>query len=167
LDVWKGENLTREQKADLISLLEGEFKASAAVVVCDYKGMTVKQLEALRQTAKDKEVKVRVLNNKLAMIALKNSGIEGVELSETNIGLWGEDQIAVCKTAVNYAKDNDKLVVKTGAIEGEAADIAKIEAFAKLPGREELLGMLLSTWTGPARYFVTALDNLRQQKEEA
>ena len=158
--------MTRVEKAELIASLESEFNASGAVVVCDYKGMTVVELESLRAKARENSVKVRVLNNKLASIALTNSGIEGVELINTNIGLWGEDAIAVCKTAVNYAKDNDKLVVKSGAIDKEAADVAKITAFAKLPGREELLGMLLSVWTAPARNFVTGLDNLRAKLEE-
>jgi len=159
--------LNREQKANLIAQLEDGFKSSAGIVVCDYKGMSVKELEALRTSAKAKNVTVRVLNNKLASIAFKNSNIEGLVLDQTNIGLWGEDQIAVCKVAVDFAKSNDKLIVKFGAIEGEAVDIAKVEAFAKLPGRDELLGMLLSVWTGPSRYFVTAMDNLKKQKEEA
>jgi len=159
--------LTREEKAQRISYFESEFKSSSAVVIADYKGLNVKDLESLREASNAKDVKVRVLNNKLATIALKNIGIDGLELSETNIALWGEDQIAVCKSAVDFAKTNSKLVVKTGVIENEVADIAKIEAFAKLPGREELLGMLLSVWTGPSRYFVTAMDNLRKQKEEA
>ena len=158
--------MTRVEKAELISNLESEFKSSNAVVVCDYKGMTVKELESLRNKARESSVKVRVLNNKLTSIALNNSEITGIDLVNTNIGLWGEDAIAVCKVAVNYAKDNTKLIVKSGAIDKEAADVAKIEAFAKLPGREELLGMLLSVWTAPARNFVTGLDNLRAKLEE-
>jgi large subunit ribosomal protein L10 len=165
-EVWKGENLTRVEKAELISNLETEFKSCNAVIVCDYKGMTVKELENLRGKARENSVKVRVLNNKLTSIALNNSEITGIDLMNTNIGLWGEDAIAVCKTAVNYAKDNAKLIVKSGAIDKEVADVAKIEAFAKLPGREELLGMLLSVWTAPARNFVTGLDNLRAKLEE-
>lgn len=58
-----------------------------------------------------------------------------------------------------------KLVVKSGYFEGEIVDAKHIEAVSKLPSKEELIGMLLSVWTAPARYFVTGLDNLRKQKE--
>lgn len=58
-----------------------------------------------------------------------------------------------------------KLVIKTGCLEGEVVDAKHIEAVSKLPSKEELIGMLLSVWTAPARYFVTGLDNLRKEKE--
>jgi large subunit ribosomal protein L10 len=159
--------MTREDKQQLIDSLTEEFKTSQAIVVCDYKGLSVKELESLRNAARDKEVKVKVIKNTLASIAIKNSGVEGIELTGTNIYLWSEDQITACKVADTFASQmKDKFSIKSGVIEGEVADLAKVSAFAKLPGREELLGMLLSVWTAPARNFVTGLDNLRAKKEE-
>jgi large subunit ribosomal protein L10 len=159
--------MTREQKHELVASLTEEFKASQAIVYCDYCGLSVKELESLRNAAREKEVKVKVIKNSLASIAVKAAGTEGVELKGTNIYLWSEDQISACKVADKFASDmKDKFSIKGGVIEGEAADIAKVAQFAKLPGREELLGMLLSVWTAPARNFVTGLDNLKAKLEE-
>jgi len=171
--------MTRSQKAELVQRLTEEFSAANGIVIADYKGMTVADLESLRNLAKNSEVKVRVLNNKLSMIALDNAKKAGINLTGTNLALWGEDLVAVAKVATQAAKEsNDKLVIKAGHIEGEVVTVAQIDAYAKLPGREELLGMLLSTWSAPARNmayllnavpsnFVTVLERIKQKKESA
>jgi large subunit ribosomal protein L10 len=159
--------LTRTQKAKLIDYLTSEFKESEAIVVCDYRGLSVPELESLRDKAKESELKVRVVKNKLASIALKSIGANEIELKDTNLLVWGNEQISVAKTVFDYAKTNkDKFVIKSGFVEGEACSIDKLEALSKLPSRDELIGMLLSVWTAPARNFVTGLDNLRAKKEE-
>ena len=158
--------MTKAEKTALIENLTAEFKASNAIAVCDYKGLTVKQLEVLRANAREQNVKVHVIKNTLALIALKNFGVEGLELKENNIFVWGEDQISLAKTIFKFSDSvGGKLVVKSGYFEGEIVDAKHIEAVSKLPSKEELIGMLLSIWTAPARYFVTGLDNLRKQKE--
>ncbi|WP_297571219.1 50S ribosomal protein L10 [Helicobacter sp. UBA3407] len=158
--------MTKAEKTALIENLTAEFKASNAIAVCDYKGLTVKQLEVLRANAREQNVKVHVIKNTLALIALKNFGVEGLELKENNIFVWGEDQISLAKTIFKFSDSvGGKLVVKSGYFEGEIVDAKHIEAVSKLPSKEELIGMLLSVWTAPARYFVTGLDNLRKQKE--
>ena len=159
--------MTRTEKAELIDYLTSEFKESQAIVVCDYRGLSVPELEDLRAKAKESELKVRVVKNKLASIALKSIGADGVELKDTNLLVWGTEQISVAKTVFDYAKTNkDKFVIKSGFVEGEACSVDKLEALSKLPSRDELIGMLLSVWTAPARNFVTGLDNLRAKKEE-
>ncbi len=171
--------MTRSEKVQLVETLTEEFSASNGIVVADYKGMTVAEMEAMRKLAREADVKVRVLNNRLTKIALENAEKPGLELTGTNIALWGEDLVSVAKAAVKAAEESDdKLTLKAGHIEGEAVDVKEIVAYSKLPGREELLGMLLSTWTAPARdmagvlnavpnNFVTVLENIRQSKESA
>lgn len=159
--------MTRNEKSQIIETLSAELKASNAVAVCDYRGLTVKQLESLRLAARAANVKVQVIKNTLASIAFKNAGIEGFELKDTNIFVWGEDQIALAKIISKFASDSaGKFVIKNGFFEGEMVDAKHIDLVSKMPSRDELLGMLLSVWMGPARYFVTAMDNLRKQKEE-
>jgi large subunit ribosomal protein L10 len=159
--------LTRANKAELIDYLTSEFKESEAIAICDYKGLTVRELENLRNSARESELKVRVVKNKLASIALESAGKIGVELKDTNILVWGADQISVAKTVFKYAEANkEKFTIKSGHVDGEVCDINKLEALSKLPSRDELIGMLLSVWTAPARNFVTGLDNLRAKKEE-
>lgn len=82
--------MTKAEKTALIENLTAEFKASNAIAVCDYKGLAVKQLEVLRANAREQNVKVHVIKNTLALIALKNFGVEGLELKENNIFVWGE-----------------------------------------------------------------------------
>ena len=91
-----------------------------------------------------------------------------MELTEENIFIWAESQIDACKIADKFATANkNTFVIKTGIIEGEAADLDRIMAFAKLPNREELLGMLAATWMAPVTNFTIGLDALRKKKEEA
>ena len=160
--------MTRNDKNKLLVEISAEFKAAQAVVVCDYKGLSCKELEALRASAKEVNAKAQVIKNTLAGIAIKNCEYEALELVGSSIFIWADDQIAACKIADKFATEKkDKFVVKSGILEGKAADAKTVTAMAKLPGREELIGMLLSVWTAPARNFVTGLDNLKKKLEEA
>jgi len=159
--------MTKQQKSEVIDFLTGEFKESQAIVVCDYKGLTHKELETLRNDARENGAKVQVAKNTLVTVAVKNAELGDVELSGTNIFLWSEDQISACKVADKFATANkDKFEIKSGIIEGEIADLATVMAFAKLPSRDELLGMLAATWMAPLTNFTIGLDALRQKKEE-
>ena len=159
--------MTKQQKAEVIEFLTSEFKESQAIVVCDYKGLTHKQLEQLRKDAKAAGAKVQVAKNTLVTVAVKNAELGDIELSGTNIFLWSEDQISACKVADKFATANkEKFAIKSGIIEGEIADVNRVNAFAKLPSREELLGMLAATWMAPVANFTIGLDALRRKKEE-
>lgn len=159
--------MTRTQKAEIIEVLTSEFKNAQTIVFCDYKGLSVAQLEKLRNAARLKDTKVQVVKNTLASIALKNAELSGIDLKDTNILVWGDDSIATSKIVSEFAKDSEKFVIKAAYIDREASDAKKVAAFATLPGREELLGMLASVWMGPVRNFTIGLDALRRKKEEA
>jgi large subunit ribosomal protein L10 len=159
--------MTKTKKAEVIEQLRVAFENTTAVVICDYKGLTVSDLEELRTAAKAKDTSVQVVKNTLATIALNNAGMSGVEIKDTNIFVWSDDVISASKIAADFAKKSDKFVIKAGYLDGEAADADKIIAFSKLPGREELLGMLAATWMAPVANFTIGLDALRRQKEEA
>jgi large subunit ribosomal protein L10 len=159
--------MTKAEKNEVIDFLTGEFKGSEAIVVADYKGTSHKSLEELRKAAREAGVKVQVAKNSLVSIAVKNAEYEALELTGTNIFLWSEDQINACKVADKFASANkDTFAIKAGIIEGKAADVNTVNAFAKLPGREELLGMLAATWMAPVTNFTIGLDALRKKKEE-
>ncbi len=159
--------MTRTEKEAIVAELSTSFANQGAVIVCDYKGMTVEALEGVRALARENDVNVRVVKNTLAKIALKNANCDELELLNNNIFIWGEDQIATCKVADKSAIANKgNFSIKTGVIESKVADIATIEAMAKLPGREELLGMLLNVWNGPIRSFTIGLQALATKKEE-
>jgi large subunit ribosomal protein L10 len=158
--------MLKSKKAEVIADLTDSLANTTAVVICDYKGLTVSKLEELRKVANAKDTKVQVVKNTLATIALNNVGMTGIEIKDTNIFIWSDDVISAAKISSDFAKDNELFVMKAGYLDKEPADIAKIEAFAKLPGREELLGMLAATWMAPVANFTIGLDALRQKKEE-
>eukprot|EP00792_Barthelona_sp_PAP020_P004709 TRINITY_DN229_c0_g1_i1.p1 TRINITY_DN229_c0_g1~~TRINITY_DN229_c0_g1_i1.p1 ORF type:complete len:162 (+),score=40.56 TRINITY_DN229_c0_g1_i1:116-601(+) len=160
--------MTKQQKAEVIDFLTAEFKESQAIVVCDYKGLTHKQLEDLRNDARANGTKVQVAKNTLVTVAVKNAELGDVELSGTNIFLWSEDQISACKVADKFATANkDKFAIKSGIIEGQIADLATVNAFAKLPSREELLGMLAATWMAPVANFTkNNIESIEKQKND-
>ncbi|WP_457743630.1 50S ribosomal protein L10 [Sulfurimonas sp.] len=159
--------MLKSKKAEVIAQLTTSFTDTTAVVICDYKGLTVSKLEVLRKAARAKDTSVQVVKNTLAKIALNNAGMTGVEIKNTNIFIWSDDVISAAKVAADFAKDNELFVIKAGYLDKEPADIAKIEAFAKLPGREELLGMLAATWMAPITNMAVGIDALRKKLEEA
>ncbi len=158
--------MTKDKKSAIIETLSSEFK-DCNIAICDYKGLNVKQLESFRVAVYSENIKVQVIKNTLASIAFKNVGINDLKLKDTNIFVWGKDQIALAKAITQFATQTDgKFIIKHGFFEGSVVDVKYIDTVSKMPSRDELLGMLLSVWMGPVRYFVTAMDNLRKQKEE-
>lgn len=158
--------MTKAQKAEVIDYLTSSFKETEAIAVCDYKGMTVKKLETLRNKVRAIGGNTQVVKNTLANIALKNAGKEGYDLSDTNIVVWANDQLQLAKTVAAFAKENaDLFSVRKAYLDGAFKDADDLIALSKLPGREELLGMLLSVWTAPLRGMVTGLDNLSKKLE--
>ena len=159
--------MTRTEKAEFINSLTEEFKSSDGLIVCDYKGLNTKAIEALRNSARPEDIKVKVIKNTLAGIAMKNAGIEDLALKDTNIFVWGADQLAVTKVVATFAKKNPNFVIKSGFAGGVVVDAAKVEALSKMPSRNELIGMLLSTWMAPITNFTIGLDALRAKKQDS
>ncbi len=159
--------MTRTEKVELVAQMTESFTDTAAIIVCDYKGMSVAELEAVRVNARANEAQVKVVKNTLASIALQNAGQEAVTFTNTNLVIWGNDQIATCKVADMAATDNkDNFAIKAGLLEGKVVELATINAMAKLPGRDELIGMLLNVWNAPVRNFTIGLSALATKKEE-
>lgn len=158
--------MTKQEKQTLIQNLVSDFKASNSLIVCDYKGLSVRKLESLRNSARKLDAKVQVIKNTLASIALKEAGYPEFEIRDTNIFIWSNEQISLSKLVMKFVDENKEFFsVKMGCFDGQVVDEQHIAAISKLPSRDELIGMLLSVWTAPARYFVTGLDNLKKQKE--
>ena len=160
--------MTRTRKEELVTEMTAAFKDAGAIIVCDYKGMTVENLEIVRNLAKDEETSVQVVKNKLARIALKNAGCEDIEFNDTNLVIWGPAQVTPCKIADKAATDfKDSFSIRTGLIKGEIASMDTINAMAKLPTRDVLLGMLLNVWNAPVQNFTIGMQALATKKEEA
>ncbi|KGI57324.1 50S ribosomal protein L10 [Campylobacter sp. MIT 97-5078] len=157
--------MTKSEKIEIVASLQEDFKKSEAIVVCDYRGLSTKKLEVLRQNARESNVRVQIIKNTLAHLALENAGKSGLELKDTNIYLWGEDQLSVSKVASKFEDDHEQFKIKMAFIEGSVADVAKVKALAKMPSRNELLAMLLQVWNAPLQNFVIGLNALKTKKE--
>lgn len=158
--------MIRSEKAKLVSELQEEFSSSESIVVCDFKGLSVKQLELLRVSAKEKEVNVQVIKNTLAKVALKKAGIEALDFRDTNIFVWGKDQLAVTKVVAKFEETNNLFKIKTAYIENEVASVEKVVALSKMPSRDELIAMLLQVWNAPLQNFVIGLNALKEKKAQ-
>jgi len=157
--------MTRQNKEKVVEALTSEFETASTIIACGYAGLTVLELEELRNSAREKDVKVQVVKNRLAKIALDKNDLAGLDLTNMNILLWGDDAITTSKIASKFASSNKKFEIKSAFIDREIADVAKVEAFAKLPGREELLGMLAAVWMAPVRNWTIGLNALKEKKE--
>jgi len=130
--------MTRAEKEQLVADLTTAFSESNAIVICDYKGTKCHELETVRAFATENDSHVRVVKNTLATLALKNAGIDDLQLKDTNLIVWGEDQISTCKVADKAATEyKATFSLKAGALEGKAVDLATIEAMAKKKKEEE------------------------------
>lgn len=157
--------MTREEKQTLVLDLTESFKNVSGVIVSEFKGLSVSKLEELRKSAKEQDVKVQVIKNTLANIALKNADKDGFELKDTNIFVWG-DQLNASKVAAKFAEKNDKFIIKSAHMDGEICGPDKVIALSKLPGREELIAMLLQVWNAPVQNFTIGLNALKEKKEQ-
>jgi large subunit ribosomal protein L10 len=156
--------MTKAEKTEIIGSLTEAFKGADAVLVCDYKGLSVAEFESLRDDVRKAGGSARVSKNTLASIALKNADKEGLNLQDMNVFIWGKDSMALIKAVSNYAENSkEKLTIKQGYIDGKSVEAAYINALSKLPSKEQLIGMLLSVWIAPLRGFVTGLDNLSKK----
>lgn len=131
-----------------------------AVIVTDFKGLTVEQVTGLRSELRKADVKFEVVKNTLARQAIKGSTKENLgEMFRGNsaIAYHDDDPTAPAKILTEFAKDNDKLVLKGAWLDGKLLDPSGVEQLSKLPGKDELRGKLLSVIAGVPTKFVRTL----------
>jgi large subunit ribosomal protein L10 len=172
--------LNLEQKTTMVEELKGRFSNAPLVILTDWKGSTVKEMNAFRRACEPVGVHFQVVKNTLGRRAI--DGTDKGDLSshfKGNIGVLfaGEDPIAAAKLFRDQAKGNDKLICRAGYFEGDILDAAGVEAVATLPSREELLSLLLRTIQegprqimgvirAPARDLLYLLSNYANKLEE-
>lgn len=158
--------MTRIEKESLVKSLVPQFEKSGAIIVGNYKSLTVTELENLRKVARENNVKVQVIKNSLVKVALKESNINGLTLKNMNIFLWGSDAINTAKVAFNFSEKNEKFKLANSYIDGNVVEANKVEVFAKSPGKKELLGMLASVWMAPIRNLTIGINALKEKKNK-
>ncbi|KGF05953.1 50S ribosomal protein L10 [Arcanobacterium sp. S3PF19] len=172
--------MARTDKSAAIAELTEDFRNSSAVIVTEYRGLTVADMMTLRR-AMGQEAKYTVAKNTLARIAAKDAGIENLDASlkgPTAIAFVTGDIATAAKAIRDFAKENEKLVVKGGLLEGAVLDAAGVQKLADLESREVLLAKTAgalkaslyraaSTIQAPIVKTVRTIDALRAKQEEA
>ena len=155
--------LTRAQKAERISNLSTDLSRAKATFLVDFNGMNVEQVTNLRKDLRKVHSEMKVVRNTLAKLALKDhpetgAALEG-EFVGTNAFVFAyEDASASAKALAEFSKVVEKLKLKTGVMEGQKLDEARIKYLATLPGKDELRAQLLSVMLMPATNAVRVMN---------
>ena len=169
------------EKQQIAEDLRDRFSKSAIIVVTDYKGLDVTAMNDLRRKLRAEQIEYQVVKNTLLIRASEGNDVALIKdyfKGPSAIALSYDDPVAPAKVLSQFAKDNDKLEIKVGVMEGQVLDVNAIKALAKLPSREVLLGQLLSalnavptsfvrTIAEVPRSLVNVLAAIRDQKEAA
>lgn len=144
--------MNREEKKQLLSDLNELFNASELVVVSHYKGLTVAEVSELRDNIRKAGAGFRVTKNRIAKLALKGTKFEGLtELFNGPTAIaFANDPISACKACVEFAKNNEKLVVIGGAMGTGVLTVDEINRLASIPSMDELRAKLIGLLQAPA-----------------
>lgn len=137
-------------------------------IFADYRGMTVEQITRLRKKLREQNATLKVMKNNFARIAFEQMEIDNVAeylKGPTVIAMSKEDSNVVAKTLFDFAKEVPVLSVKGACVDKEILDAAKIEAYSKVPGKKELIAMLMSAINGPARQLAATIKAYAEKKE--
>ena len=144
--------MNRNEKAELIETLQSTLSEATAVVVTHQTGLTVAESSDLRGRMREAGAGFKVTKNRLTKIALQGTKYEDITDLFTGPTAMGTsaDPVSAAKTLVAFAKENDKLTIVGGALDGKALDKAGVEALAKLPSLDELRASLVGLLNAPA-----------------
>ena len=155
-------SLNLQSKKDVVAEVSAKLANAQAVVIAEYRGLPVEHITVLRAQARASGVYLRVLKNTLARRAVQGTPFE--KLADQMVGplAYGisEDPVAAARVLHTYAKGNDKLVIKGGAMPNQVMSAKEVGSLAMLPGREELLAKLMGTMQAPVAKFVQTLNEV-------
>ena len=155
-------SLNRKEKAVVIEDVTTQVATAQSIVVAEYRGLDVASVTVLRKNARASGVYLRVLKNSLARKAIVGTPFEALstKLVGPLIYAISADPVAAAKVLSAFAKDNDKLAIKAGALPNSIIDVNGVKALATMPSRDELLSKLLGTMQAPIAQFVRTLNEV-------
>ncbi len=162
-------SLNLDDKKAVVAEVSAQVANAQTIVVAEYRGVKVTDLTVLRRKARESGVYLRVLKNTLVRRAVADTPFAG--LADHMVGPLiysvSADPVAAARVLNDFAKTNDKLVMKAGSYAGKVLDTAGVQALASIPSREVLLSKLLGVMQAPVSGFAGALAALAKQREEA
>ena len=161
-------SLNRSEKQAVIDDVTGLAAKAQSLVIAEYRGITVADMTRLRTAARDKGVRLSVLKNTLARRAVTGSAFEVVADQMTGPLIYGfsTDAVAAAKVVADFAKTNDKLVIRAGVLSGKVLDVNGVKQLANIPTKEVLLGMLCGLLMSPISRTAVVLSALAAKRGE-
>lgn len=160
-------SLNIEDKKAVVAEISAEVAKAQTIVVAEYRGIGVASMTQLRKQARESGVYLRVLKNTLARRAVQETPFAG--LADQMVGplVYGisEDPVAAAKVLHDFAKKDDKIVVKAGSYDGKVLNAAEVAQLASIPSREELLSKLLFVMQAPLSGMARAVAALAEKKQ--
>ena len=144
--------MNREEKTELLNALHEVFSNAESVVITEYLGLTVAEADELRNKVRAVGASLRVTKNRIARLAVKDTKFEGLaDLFKGPVAMaYANDPISACKACVEFAKNNEKLVIVGGALSDKALTLDEIKELAAIPSMDELRAKLVGLIQAPA-----------------
>ena len=159
-------SLNRSEKQAVVAEVTGLAAKAQTLVMAEYRGITVADMTKLRNEARSKGVSLSVLKNTLARRAVAGGAFEVAADQMTGPLIYGfsEDAVAAAKVVADFAKTNDKLVIRGGAFAGKALDVNGVKQLANIPSKEVLLSQLLGLMQSPISRTARVLAALAEKR---
>lgn len=162
-------SLNKSEKQTVVADVAAQVARSQTLALAEYRGLTVAHLDVLRKQAREKGVYLHVLKNSLARRAVAGTPFEVASESMVGPLIYGfsEDAVAAAKVLSDFAKGNDKLIVKGGAYAGKALNAEGVKSLASIPSKEVLLAQLLGLMQSPISRIARVLAAIAEKRTEA
>ncbi len=159
-------SLNRNEKAAVVTDVAAQVARSQTLALAEYRGLTVEHMNKLRVDARAKGVYLHVLKNSLARRAVAGTPFECAAEAMSGPLIYGfsQDAVAAAKVIADFAKGNDKLIVKGGAYAGKALDANGVKALAAIPSKEVLLAQLLGLMQSPISRLARVVAAIAEKK---
>lgn len=161
-------NKNRQLKQAKVIEIREKLEKAQSVILASYQGLTVEQDTQLRKTLREAGVEYKVYKNTLVTLAAKELGYEGiVEFLEgpVSVAFGYEDATSAARILNDFAKENKKLELKAGIVDGEVYDSEKVKQLASIPSREVLLAKLLGSFKAPLSNFAYLINAIKEKNE--
>ena len=162
-------SLNRSEKQAVIDEVTGLAAKAQTLVMAEYRGIKVADMDKLRNEARSKGVTLSVLKNTLARRAMQGSAFEVASDQMTGPLIYGfsTDAVSAAKVVADFAKTNDKLVIRGGAFAGKILDVNGVKQLANIPSKEVLLAQLCGLLMSPMSRTAVVLGALAAKRSEA
>lgn len=162
-------SLNKSEKQTVVADVAAQAARSQTLALAEYRGLTVAHLDVLRKQAREKGVYLHVLKNTLARRAVAGTPFEVASESMVGPLIYGfsEDAVAAAKVLSDFAKGNDKLIVKGGAYAGKSLNAEGVKSLASIPSKEVLLAQLLGLMQSPISRIARVLAAIAEKRAEA